>query len=159
MWNRILVPTDFSDSARNALAVACDLARRFDASVTLLNVYQVPGVIYPEGFIPASPETYNKLLDETAAALGALKAEAERLGCSRVETRALEGTVFDEIVREAKDHDVIVIGTHGRTGVSHVLLGSVAEHVVRLAPCPVLTVRLPKAERARAGKKTFEARP
>ena len=78
------------------------------------------------------------------------KAEAEAAGAVRTETKLLEGIAHSEIVSFAQEfgYDLIVMGTHGRTGIMHALLGSVAERVLRKAPCPVLTVRLPEQRSA-----------
>ena len=144
---KILVPVDFSEPSRTALRAACGIARRYGAQITLLNVYQIPGFVYPDGFMPASPDTMRELIEQTETALATQKASAERDGVASVVTKASEGAPFAEILGEAEAgaYDLIVMGTHGRTGLSHTFLGSVAENVVRRALCPVLTVRPPKA--------------
>jgi nucleotide-binding universal stress UspA family protein len=84
------------------------------------------------------------MVDGETAQLAKSKTEAQQLGVKEVATRLLTGVPWDEIVSAARSDsavDLIVIGTHGRTGLAHVLLGSVAEKVVRHAPCPVLVVR------------------
>jgi len=136
---RILVPTDFSECAERARSYACELARRFGAELHLLHV--VPPVSLP-GYVGPVPD---ELLQPEEGARQELEkwndpAFEHAKGVVRSVTT---GTPFVEIVRHARDQavDLIVIGTHGRSGLTHMLLGSVTEKVVRKAPCPVLTVR------------------
>ena len=145
----ILVPTDFSETADAALAYAKSLAGRLGASLHVLHVFTDPYVpalyapgLYMHPYVPMRGETRQRALDDARARL------AERLTADEETyfrgTRALvTGLTAKQIVTYAADHDValIVMGTHGRRGVAHLLLGSVAEHIVRTAPCPVLTVR------------------
>lgn len=140
---KVLCPIDFSEPSAEALHFAVALARRFDATLTLVNVYAVPGYALPEGAVLLGPKVMADVLAETERGLREWKARAERLGARRVDTLAAQGAADAEIVRVAREgaYDLIVMGTHGRTGLKHVLLGSVAEKVVRRAPCPVLTVR------------------
>jgi nucleotide-binding universal stress UspA family protein len=145
---RILVPTDFGDAAGKALDVAVDLAKKYSASITLLHVYEIPVYPYPGAlvdfdFVTPIREAAQK---ELASAFDALKLRG-------VEARAelLYGVPWSAILEVAENGkaDLIVIGTHGRRGVMHALLGSVAEKVVRLSPVPVLTVRGPEASRVK----------
>lgn len=142
---KILCPVDFSEPAREALHFAVDFARRFDAQVTLLHVFVVPGYAYPEGIVLAGPEVMNEILERIDRALREWRDEAisRAGGALRIDVESRQGTPWAEIVRKAEEdgYDLVVIGTHGRSGLSHALLGSVAERVVRKAPCPVLTVR------------------
>ena len=142
MFRSILVPTDFSPQATAALEAATDLTRRFESKLTLLHVYGAPGLIMPEGFVASGPAELRSLLDAIDKSLKALRVSAEAPGRT-VETQALQGTPAHDICEFARahGHDLIVMGTHGRTGLSRFLLGSVAERVVREAPCPVLVVR------------------
>ena len=140
---RILFPTDFSEQAKEAQKYAMALADRFGAELHLLHV--VPEVAMP---LPDSTTSWTL----PAADLKLQVEAAERqllhdLGPDWAEERrtvhtAVVGNAVEEIVKYAKEHEIglIVIGTHGRTGLSHLLLGSVAEKLVRLATCPVLTV-------------------
>jgi nucleotide-binding universal stress UspA family protein len=141
--HNILCPVDFSDPSREALHFACDMARQFEADLVLLNVYQVPGYALPEGVVVATPEVLNEMVTSIEKELDRWAEEARALGVQDVRTRTELGIAHTEINRVAREagFDLIVIGTHGRTGLKHVLLGSVAERVVRTAPCPVLTVR------------------
>lgn len=153
MFARILVPTDFSSPSDAALAYARGLAGTFDASLHLLHVVE-------STFLRA---VVGDPHDQETAALRQLQ---ERLTDEdRRRSRALpvverSDEPADEIVSYARSRDVdlIVMGTHGRAGVAHLMMGSVAEKVVRSAPCPVLTVReaLVTGETARAGRMAAE---
>jgi nucleotide-binding universal stress UspA family protein len=140
---KVLCAVDFSEPSREALHFAADLARQYDAELTLLHVYQVPGYTFPDGVLVVGPEILNDLLSEISRSLDDWKKEAWVRGVAAVQTVSVQGSAAPEIVRFAKERDIdlIVVGTHGRGGLAHVLLGSVAEKVVRKAPCPVLTVR------------------
>ena len=144
-FKNILVPIDFSKYSERALAVACDLARTFQIPVTLFHAYAIPTYPLPEGQVLASPETVAEILEKTQSAMNQLRARAATLGAPHVDAILNEGIAFAEIVRVAReqDFDLICMGTHGRTGIKHALLGSVAEKVVRKASCAVLTVRDP----------------
>ena len=146
---RILVPTDFSETADAALAYAKELAAKLDASLHVLHVMSDPyaaAMYVPEVYAPPSPEAQARALEKTRERLRARLDEEEEArfhGACAIVT----GLTAKQIVTYAVEHgvDLIVMGTHGRRGVTHLLLGSVAEHVVRTAPCPVLTVRAPKS--------------
>jgi len=138
----ILVPIDFSDCAKKALQYALPLAREHEAAITL--IYVVPPPTYPMGEFGGME--YASLLPDLKA--GGEKdlstfAAAEIHGEVPVKKVVRTGSPAVEIIDAAKrlDTDLIVISTHGRTGLKHVLLGSVAEHVIRSASCPVLVVR------------------
>ena len=142
---RILVPTDFSPHSSEATAWAADLAGRYGAAITLVHVYQPVSMILPEGFVLKSADEIAGLLHSLDQALLEARGELARIAPDvSVDSVLLQGAPFAEIVRHAreKSFDLIVIGTHGRTGLKHALLGSVAEKVVRKSHCPVLTVRL-----------------
>lgn len=140
---RILVPTDFSAFSRKALDYGCALAQQFGSELHLLHVMQDLVAMVPEpGLAFPPPGDYMQELKSSAER--SLSTLPEPAAFSGAVVRAVrQGPPFLEIVRYAKDQsiDLIVLGTHGRTGLTHVLLGSVAEKVVRKAPCPVLTVR------------------
>ncbi len=138
---RILVPTDFSEYSAEAIGYACTLADKFKSELHLLHVLEVHVSSTPVfgGGLALNPRTK----ESNEAAENALK----RLVSERTAVRATaEGPPFLEILRYAKDNDIdlIVMGTHGRSGLAHVMIGSVAERVVRKASCPVMTVRHPK---------------
>lgn len=135
---KILVPTDFSESSEKAVRYASELASKFGATVHLLHIVENVPVMYGEGGY-FTPDTF---ADLEAAATKHL--ETVQCGDGLDVTRhVLQGHPFVEIIRFARDKDVdlIVVGTHGRGAIAHLLLGSVAEKIVRKAPCPVLTVR------------------
>ena len=142
---RILVPSDFGTASDAALSCGKELASRFDARLFLLHIVEDPtatGVWAPDVYIAASAELRDTLFrDATGKLESALSpAERERFNPS-IEVRlgrAAEG--IGEFARE-RSIDLIVMGTHGRQSLAHLFLGSVAERVVRTAPCPVLTIR------------------
>jgi nucleotide-binding universal stress UspA family protein len=141
----ILVPVDFSPHAEHAFTYATTLAERFGAKLALLYVVDdsfVTGGWSSEIYVSNVPELMENLIADADRRLATLKASAAALGLT-AETAVIRGRPAPAIVEHAKNggFDLIVMGTHGRTGVSHVVMGSVAERVLRKAPCPVLTVR------------------
>ena len=141
-WNKICCPVDFSEPARAAMQAAAAIAQRFDAMLTLFHAYQLPGYTLPEGSVVASPKMLQELAEQADRHLLEWKELAERMGAPRVQTAKSVGEPSVEIVEFAKEtgQDLLVIGTHGRTGLRHALVGSIAERVVRRAGCPVLSV-------------------
>jgi universal stress protein A len=139
---RILVPVDFSAQADAAYAYALDLARKLDAKITLLHVFQVPAFAFPDASVPLPAQTLIEVQNACRAQLGKLEQRAQEAGVP-VASILLEGAPFVEIVRAARSQnaDLVVMSTHGRTGLRHALMGSTAEKVVRKAPCAVLVVR------------------
>jgi len=141
---RILHPSDFSPASRVAFAKAVGLARENHAELLLLHVLSSMVPIMGDGYM--SPQAFEQLDRAARAAakkqLDRLIAQASKRGV-RAKGRLAQGIAHDEIVRAARGGkaDMIVMGTHGRTGVSKFFLGSVAGRVVALARCPVLTVR------------------
>jgi nucleotide-binding universal stress UspA family protein len=146
-FKRILVPVDFSPHADEAIRTAADVSRRYDASVTIVHVYETVAYTLPEGYVLYTPAQMADILSEFQKLLASSKQKAEAAGALRVETTQLQGAVANEVVDFARQQgfDLIVMGTHGRSGLKHALLGSVAERVLRKADCPVLTVRVPEA--------------
>lgn len=141
---KILVPTDFSEFSKCALKYGCELASRFSGQLHLLNVVEDIYPLIPDpGMTFPPPDTF--AVEMQAAAKKAILnlPPEEMVGQITVIREVLMGVPFLEIVRYARDQeiDMIVIGTHGRSGLAHVLMGSVAEKIVRKSPCPVLTVR------------------
>jgi nucleotide-binding universal stress UspA family protein len=140
----ILAPTDFSPHSESAVRYACGLAERFGASVHLLHVLTEVIPVGPDPMVAPvlPPEYYQESEKESREALANLLDPAWGRPRS-VETYVRWGSPVDVIVDQASSSaaDLIVIATHGRTGLSHALLGSVAERIVREAPCPVLTIR------------------
>jgi nucleotide-binding universal stress UspA family protein len=150
----ILVPVDFSPHAEHAFTYATTLAERFGAKLALLYVVDdsfVTGGWSSEIYVSNVPELMENLIADADRRLATLKASAAALGLT-AETAVIRGRPAPAIVEHAKNggFDLIVMGTHGRTGVSHVVMGSVAERVLRKAPCPVLTVRGTEAVEASA---------
>ena len=146
---RILVPIDFSPHSDRALLYATTLATRFGARMELLHVVEDPfvsGAWTAEAFVPNIPELLADLAASAQEKLNELKAGVKAKGLAAeasVLTTVQTGRPADSIAEYAKagKFDLIVMGTHGRGGLSHIFMGSVAERVVRKAPCPVLTVR------------------
>jgi universal stress protein A len=142
---RILVPVDFSPHAERAFRYATTLAHRLGAKLALLHVVVDPfatGAWGAEVYVPNVPELLANLISDAERQLATLKESAAALGLA-VETAVITGSPANVIVEHAKDggFDLIVMGTHGRTGLSHAVMGSIAERIVRTAPCPVLTIR------------------
>jgi nucleotide-binding universal stress UspA family protein len=141
-FRKILVPTDFSLPSKQAVLVAVDLSRRYEATLTLVNVYEPITHMVPDGYQFYTTTQLEGILAEFAKALVNAKREAESAGALNVSNQQLQGSAASQIVEfaSAGGYDLIVMGTHGRKGIQHALIGSVAERVVRAAPCPVLTV-------------------
>lgn len=138
----ILVPTDLSEGAEEALDYACELARQFGATVHLLHVIGIPTLGVPELGVAMTSTVIDQMIRENQSALEEL-ADRKRGAATFGQVLLRTGDARDLINQTAKDlaADLIVMGTHGRRGVTRALLGSVTETVVRSAPCPVLTVR------------------
>jgi nucleotide-binding universal stress UspA family protein len=140
----ILVPTDFSDDATEALSRAKDLAKLFDARVVVLHAYHVdiPMMSPMAGGYSPPQSFYEELRSYAIARVDEVAAELQSEGVDAVGV-AIQEPASLAVVAEAEKlpADLIVMGTRGRTGLKHVVLGSVAERVVRTAPCPVLTVK------------------
>jgi len=147
---KILCPTDFSENSEYALKYALALATLTQADLQLFHV--VEPITYPQ-----STEFFEPVLDEVELMMKMETAFQQQLEDQvttlkaqypKIKGKLVTGNTFLEIIQAARDDDVdmIVMGTHGRTGLAHVLIGSVAERVVREAPCPVLTVKHPEHE-------------
>jgi universal stress protein A len=149
-FKKILVPVDFSPPSKRALQIALELGSRFDAAVELLHVVEYPAYAIPDmsvtvaGTAPMMFDAYAQQTgeNEMKKMLAAATTEIARAGV-RVSSSVVRGNARDTIIDTAKNggFDLIVMGTHGRTGLDHILLGSVAERVVRKASCAVLTTR------------------
>jgi nucleotide-binding universal stress UspA family protein len=146
---RILLPTDFSEFSAAARMYACAFADQFHAELHVLHVIQDLAPLVPEpGAALAPPVDYVRELELNAKAMLERAIDANWAVGKTIVRAVRQGPPYLEITRYAQETniDLIVIGTHGRSGLAHMLLGSVAEKVVRKAPCPVLTVRHPEHE-------------
>jgi nucleotide-binding universal stress UspA family protein len=143
----ILLPTDFSDCGNSALVYATSLARRFEASIICVHVIEplVPTVGYSGMTEPLPIADITEQLEDSAERELPKLAECEACEGLQVEEMIVHGDAAAEIVRVAKERqvDLIVIASHGRTGLGRILFGSTAEAVVRHASCPVLVVKPP----------------
>jgi nucleotide-binding universal stress UspA family protein len=144
---KILVPVDFSAPSRAALELAVDVAQKYGASVDVLHVWDVPAYLSPEWTL-ALPERKGQSIEEQVLALfrkdlAELLQSVPMPDTLRIETKFLRGEPWRKIVATALEgrYDLIIVGTHARHGFDRMLLGSVAERVVRGAPCPVLVAR------------------
>lgn len=141
MFKRIVAATDFSEPAERAVHVAAELARAHGADLVLLHVFvELP--LYAEMPATAVLQVYEEQRRWVQDELDARSKNAPA-GNIRVRTRLETGSAPEMIARVARDEgaDLVVVGTHGRTGLDRVMLGSVAERVMRIAPCPVLVAR------------------
>jgi universal stress protein A len=140
----ILVPSDGSESSTVAAEYACRLALDLGARVTLLRVFEHPAVAMPDALYPASPDEIRILAAHADHALDDLAAALVRPGLA-LDWEVAEGVPAEQILAvAARDQvDLIIMGTHGRRGLARLLLGSVAEEVVRRATCGVLTLNRP----------------
>jgi len=142
--NRILVATDFSECSGHALRYACEFAEVFSAELHLLHVVAPPTIAYSEFAVDdiGTTEAASEWISVAQEQLESHPSERWQKSLS-IKRKVVIGTPFVETVRYAREHniDLIVVGTHGRGAIAHMLLGSTAEKVVRKASCPVLTVR------------------
>jgi nucleotide-binding universal stress UspA family protein len=146
--SRIVVPVDFSEYSKKAFRYAIDFSKTFGAEMIL--VYVVEPIIYPADFSfgqVALPSMERELQDRSKEQLHVLIKKEVPEGI-QVRSVIRTGKPFVEIIQLAKEEnaDLIIIATHGHSGIEHVLFGSTAEKVVRKAPCPVLSIRSPERE-------------
>jgi nucleotide-binding universal stress UspA family protein len=143
MSKTILVPIDFSDTSDAALDYAIDLAKRLDSRIVLMHAFEIPLVGFPDGVLAATAEIASRILAASQKALDT--AMEKRKDCGVQITAMLkQADPREAIVSTAAtlDAELVVMGTHGRRGLAHALIGSVAENVVRTSTVPVLTVRM-----------------
>jgi nucleotide-binding universal stress UspA family protein len=142
-FRNILVPVDFSEHSDLALQTAVSLSLSPESSLTIAYVNELLTVPVPEGYMLFSEAQLERMSSELQGGLTKQKQVAQAAGARHVQVKLLHGRPASEICDFAKQEafDLIVMGTHGRRGLNHAFLGSVAERVVRMAPCPVLTVR------------------
>jgi nucleotide-binding universal stress UspA family protein len=141
MTKKILCPVDFSEGSKRALAKAEELARALGAEVELFHAYQLPVLALPDAPVTVSPAFITDLTDRAERALAQLLTGVREHGVPG-STHIAEGNPAEAIVARANEigAHMIIMGTHGRGGFRHLLLGSIAERVVRMATVPVLTV-------------------
>jgi nucleotide-binding universal stress UspA family protein len=141
-WKRICCAIDFSKPSRFAMAEVCELARKLGADLTLLHVNETPVVSTGEMLL-SPPELSDRAAKEIEPKMRSWRGEAEGIMGRPVKSVVAMGNPIAEILRFARESsiDVLVMATHGRTGLARLVLGSVAEQVVREAPCPVLLFR------------------
>lgn len=139
-FKHILVPTDFSPSSAEAIELAIEMATRFNAELTLLHVWELP--VYPYMELIINPAELTSSIEKAAADSLATKLKEVQARLPRARSKLAMGIPWRQIVDAINESkaDLLVVGTHGRRGVEHALLGSVAEKLVRLSPVPVLTV-------------------
>jgi nucleotide-binding universal stress UspA family protein len=139
---RILCATDFSTSAKRVYEYAIDLAARLQAEIKLIHAYQIPAYTLPDGVVEVPVEVEADIRKRLAEQLETFARSIDTKGV-KVEAKLCDGVPYVEITHAARElnADLVVIGTHGRTGLAHLLLGSVAERVVRTCEVPVLTIR------------------
>lgn len=145
-FHKILVPTDFSPHSHEAIRVAAELSRTFAAPLTVMTVYQpLIAPMVPEGVMFPLPVDLEGDVERVKERLHQVEREATAAGAGTVTCELRQGAPFEEILASAGEgsYDLIVMGTHGHSGLKHALLGSTSEKVVRKAPCAVLTVRIP----------------
>jgi universal stress protein A len=142
-FKKILVPVDFSAHSDEAIRVAADLSQRYDGSVSLLYVYEPVAYSLPEGYVLYTPFQLEVLFAELAKSMQKARDTAIESGARNVDTRQVDGAPAREVTEIARTdcYDLIVMGSHGRRGFNRLLMGSVAEKVLRLASCPVLCVK------------------
>lgn len=142
---KILFPTDFSETSKYAMRYAIEFAKEFNAELEIIHVLFDESQIVAFYLPQVTFQNLNLELEESAKKqLEDFIKEYPELNQVNYTTKLLKGTPFIEIIEEAKKFqaDMIVIGTHGRSGLEHILFGSTAEKVVRKSPCPVFTVTL-----------------
>jgi len=144
-FDKILTAIDFSDSSDFAFEYALTLARQFQAELTVMHVINEP--VDLRGFyVPhISFEQLEKEIEEGAEKMMGTFCQTKMGDYTRYTTLVVAGIPYEEIIRKAEESgaSLIVLGTHGRTGIDHLIFGSTAERVVRSAACPVLTIRMP----------------
>jgi nucleotide-binding universal stress UspA family protein len=146
---KIVCPVDFSLCANQALEYAQNMAKVFDAELCLLHAYEDPAAyvtpVPMSGYVGPGAEMLHELRKQVEMRLEETRVKVVQNGV-RARAELLEGTPYRVVIDWAKEYkaDLIVIGTHGHTGFTHALLGSVTERVVRMAECPVLTIRTPE---------------
>jgi len=153
---RILVPVDYSSCSRAALSFALDLAQKYQASLDVVHVWDRPAYMTDAVMMSSEPihgKSLFRMIQENAQRdLDEFLQSSSLPAGGALSGRLLDGDPASALIHELKrgKHDMVVVGTHGRTGLSHLVLGSVAEKLARLAPVPVVTVPDQAVQRLRA---------
>jgi nucleotide-binding universal stress UspA family protein len=142
---RILVPVDFTETSDRALGYAIELARKFDASITVMHAYQIPVYGFPDATYITAAELATQISNAAQKRLDAL-VEANKTAAGELASVLRDGVPWEEINAVAGEvkADLVIIGTHGRRGLARALLGSVAENVIRTSTIPVLVIHGPR---------------
>jgi nucleotide-binding universal stress UspA family protein len=147
-FEKILTAIDFSENSEHAFEYALTLAKQFQAELTIMHVINEP--VDLRGFyVPhISFEQLEKEIEEGAQKMMENFCQTRMVDFNNYKTAIVTGIPYEEIIRKSEDTaaSLIVLGTHGRTGLDHIIFGSTAERVVRGASCPVLTIRLPEKD-------------
>jgi nucleotide-binding universal stress UspA family protein len=147
-FEKILTAIDFSENSEHAFEYALTLAKQFQAELTIMHVINEP--VDLRGFyVPhISFEQLEKEIEEGAQKMMENFCQTRMVDFNNYKTAIVTGIPYEEIIRKSEDTaaSLIVLGTHGRTGLDHIIFGSTAERVVRSASCPVLTIRLPEKD-------------
>lgn len=153
IYKNILVPYDFEAHSREALQLATQLATS-DSTVTIVHAFDPKGYQAPSGYVTYTYAQSKDLGESLQAQLNNVARQLVHTGARRVRSQLLEGAPAAEILRLAREghFDLIVMGTHGRTGVWQKLLGSLAQEVLTQAPCPVMTIRAHVLDDAEKGR-------
>jgi nucleotide-binding universal stress UspA family protein len=137
----ILFPTDFSEPSIAALEVAISLSIVHHTGLSLLHVHEPTPFELPDGYVQNMPSQLDRTYDELNRRLSELEHRARSAGVRRIESRVKQGPIVDAIVESSQGFDYLVLGTHGRTGLGRMVVGSVAQKVFERARCPVVMVR------------------
>ncbi|HEU4577920.1 MAG TPA: universal stress protein [Polyangiaceae bacterium] len=143
----VCLATDLSEFSLPALEVAIDVSLARHAGLTLLYVHETGAFELPSGYVENLPSELDRTYDELNRRLAQLERKARSAGVTRVEKRVVQGPIVDEIVRVSSDSDYLVLGTHGRTGLERLVMGSVAQKVMERARCAVVLARPAKQRR------------
>ena len=137
----VCLATDLSEHSQCALEVAIDIALARHAGLTVLYVHETAAFELPDGYVQNLPSELDRTYDELNRRLAQLERKARSAGVTRAEKRVVQGPIVEEIVRFSSDFDYLVLGTHGRTGLDRLVMGSVAQKVLERVRCPVVVAR------------------
>lgn len=153
-FKRILVPTDFSEASKVALKYACELADALNASLSILHIVEnpFPPGAYTEYYSP--PQDFLDRIERDSRSDLEAALTPEEKDRYRATLVLRKGAAAQEILLYLREHDIdlVVMATHGRGAIARLMMGSVADKIVRAAPCPVVTIRAPEPTEAEAGR-------